>query len=257
MSDAHGGSDKGAQRGSLIEIAESNKIIDELQPLLKAAGYTFYRLPRGYSLSKTIEYMRVNFLRMRYTVGIEIHKDGGPASANGASVYYYTGDSTARQAGIISAELAKYTGLVDRKAHPDAKTHVGRLGFLRAPGEQLLIEAGFIGNPKDGAISHKQYAQGIFNGIAKAYPLTKETTMAGIPVTREEFANALFAKKLTAIFKGPQLKPNGHITRGEADVLIRRAYDYSGRPSPQVFNDGRFEDTLTRHELPFVLERLI
>ncbi|MDP2211854.1 MAG: hypothetical protein Q8J63_08970 [Candidatus Aquicultor sp.] len=80
--------------------------------------------------------------------------------------------------------------------------------------------------------------------------------MAGIPVTREELVSALFTKKLVSIFRGPPLKPLGPITRGEADILIRRAYEYDGKQASVVFKDGRLVDVLIRHELSFVLERL-
>lgn len=76
------------------------------------------------------------------------------------------------------------------------------------------------------------------------------------PVTRERFADALFSKKLPAIFMGPKLNPSGAITRGEAKILVERALEHKNITIPDVFKDGRFEDNLMENELPFVLERL-
>ena len=75
-------------------------------------------------------------------------------------------------------------------------------------------------------------------------------------LTREEFANALFAKGLPAIFKGPKLSPQAAITRHEVSVLVARAYLDVGRPAPVVIRDGRPGDPLFEHELKYVVERL-
>jgi len=89
--------------------------------------------------------------------------------------------------------------------------------------------------------------------IAPSLPLIEKPRRA---ITREEFANALFAKGLPAIFKGPKLSPTAAITRHEVSVLVARACVDIGKPTPIVIRDSRPGDPLLEHELPYVLERL-
>lgn len=86
----------------------------------------------------------------------------------------------------------------------------------------------------------------------------EEGTIVSRPVTREEFANALFAKNLPAIFFGATLSPAAPITRGQVQSLVVRAYEFKfGNPGPEVIQDGRQADYLMTHELPYVVERLV
>jgi N-acetylmuramoyl-L-alanine amidase len=134
--------------------------------MLKKAGHKVTRLSGNPSLKNTIAYINKSF--RSYDLMLEIHKNAG--GGTGVEVLYYAGDAGAvRKAGRMCTKIAHVTGLRDRGAKPDTATRRERLGFVRAPGLNFIIELGFIDSRSDNAISHWRYAFAVAEAIRVSF----------------------------------------------------------------------------------------
>jgi len=174
LSDAHSSVDPGAVSGGKTEHKESRAITKRLAEILKEHRYDVEVLAWGSTLAYAIN--KLKSLYKKYDLAIEVHKN---VNAPGIEVFYYSGDADGyRAATIVSKQAARVTGLKNRGAKPDTASARKRLGFLRAPGLQILIEAGSINIAGDNKVSHEIYAQAIAEGIFKAFPLPEITEAA-------------------------------------------------------------------------------
>jgi N-acetylmuramoyl-L-alanine amidase len=122
--------------------------------------------------------------RLQVNCLISIHANAGAASARGIETYIYlnTPTSTNNLARMIHDQTISITGMVNRG--------VKRADFaiLRETNmDALLIECGFMTNNQDLALLksdeyRRRCAQGIVNGLAQFYGLTRKAAPAPAPV---------------------------------------------------------------------------
>ena len=149
----HGGYDPGACSGGLLE-KDVNLAIASL------AAQTIRR--SGMSVTMTRDRDRTMDISQRASAAtssgagliLSIHANSGPASARGVEAFAAQGDERSMRIArnILHTLAGLYPGLKLRGAKWDTQCARGRLGLLRMTSSKMpsvLLEAGFLTNPRD------------------------------------------------------------------------------------------------------------
>jgi len=176
ISAGHYDKDPGASGQGHVERDETEKIRNEVVPLLEAAGFKVHVIKDSRSLAQSIADANKIAPNINDALAVEIHLNSlSDARARGTEAFYGTTDISKTIAATISAATAKALGIPDRGAKPDTQTAVGELGWIRKTNMWAsLIEVCFISNAADMAAltapgGYKTAAQGIVNGICELF----------------------------------------------------------------------------------------
>jgi len=148
ISIGHSGGDVGAVANGAIEYNECEKIGQQVVQEMKA--FTPTRLvDTSKKLVKRIAL--INAIATPEDTLIELHMDSASPSAQGATVFFYTGDSKSeKMAGELLDVYCTVSGVKKRKTLGDTQNRHGRLAIVRdTKPRSFLIELGFITNTGD------------------------------------------------------------------------------------------------------------
>lgn len=164
--------DQGANGKDTTEAKEVKKIVDAIMEK-GIPGVKLIKVPEGYNLAQRIRWINssLNYPgNVPEPFAIEFHMDSaGVATASWASVWYNdTNWYTEAEGRQFLAEYTNVTGLPSRRVNSDLTNRHGQLGFVsQVKCASLLIELGFITNPKDLATVREKAVQAIVSGISK------------------------------------------------------------------------------------------
>lgn len=156
----------GYDPGAVGLVEEHATVATIRDAVVKAVGAT--AVPDGLSVTK-----RGTWLAERSARGdalVSLHMNAASSDASGVEVLFdATRIDQARTAARLAACIASKTGLPNRGAIPDTRSHVGRVHILRAfNGTALLVELGFVGNRTDVAAVRTHGAQAVASCIQTA-----------------------------------------------------------------------------------------
>lgn len=130
------------------EHYEAEKVVVQASEILKKEGVSVLVCPFDLNLKGKIKWLNNNFPTASV---IEVHFNSfSSPSATGVETWYLSGSKT-NVPKNVQQTLVKTLGLKDRGIKGDLENRWDRLGILRdtTTTKDLLIEIGFISNPKD------------------------------------------------------------------------------------------------------------
>lgn len=160
------GKDRGAiartNNRDYIEGIETHRIVKDLYPILVRSGVDVYVDDYRNILSETIQSLRRLFGLGKFrsdTLAVDIHFNAGPPTATGCEVLCpikptkYELDVATDLASSISSALGVRNRGVKDESHSARK----RLGWMRLPCENALVEICFLTNAADMDAYEKNY----------------------------------------------------------------------------------------------------
>jgi hypothetical protein len=162
----HGEGDPGAVSGDRTESQEAIQIVDTCATWLSAYDIQVTIVPHNLGLKNSINWVNRRF-NDDNIIAIEVHKDAGPPSADGVSVWYEDGNNTERAFAInLSRLLSERTGKRNRGAYPDTANRHKRLGWVHLAVDSVLVECGFITSNSD--LDSRDYGEALAKSLARA-----------------------------------------------------------------------------------------
>lgn len=158
--------DQGAAGNGTTEAIEAKKLVDAV--ISKGIpGVAIVKVPEGLNLLERISWVNSHIGKLVEPFAMEIHLDSGPATAQGASAWYNDANQyTMNEGKQFLAEYTRVTGLTSRHVNSDTTDRLGQLGFVsQIKCAALLIELGFISNPKELATIRAKAIDAFISGV--------------------------------------------------------------------------------------------
>lgn len=166
--------------GIRSEVDWNRAIWKELKPLIDAKRWRILEVPTDYLTDWSANRQlvnRINWINKNSAVSDVLLSIHGNAATNpkarGVTTCYMGGSESARLEAVkLSQAYAKATGtpIWNGGAFDDRNARFSRIGMVRDTKPlALLIEAGFVTNKQDMAVTPKQAAEGIANYLNAFY----------------------------------------------------------------------------------------
>lgn len=158
--------DTGANANGTNEATEVNNIIDAI--IKKGIpGVTIVKVPLSLNLPQRIGWINTNLYKWKEPFAIEFHEDSLNATAEGASVWYNDDNAfTFMEWKKFLQKYTEFTWIKSRHVNSDTTNRHWQLGFVsEVKCASLLIELGFISNPKELKVIREKAVNGIIEWI--------------------------------------------------------------------------------------------
>ena len=208
----------GAVVEGIVEAEINMAIRDELVPLLRGAGFEVFAVPDELRLRPSIDWAnkQVKYLNDGFDLSLHFNSSRN-TSVRGTEVYYYKDDKTSREmAAILSRNVAKALGTIDRGAKSDTTTRFKRLGWIRnTNGWAILLEVEYMSSIEGMRAvrapgMYRKIAEAIVASMKEIYGIEEEPEpeISGTETMMERLMKEL-AKLLKAfeLWKGRNVQP--------------------------------------------------
>ena len=149
--------DTGATIPQTTEARQNVEVVDEVSSLLESKKYNrddirfeIYKCP--HELSGQAEINWVNDRSDNDAIILSIHHNAEPTGkASGVEAYYHAGNKKGEDLAIkICRKISEKTGTPNRGAKIESQSQHNSIGIIsKTKGTAVLIECGFLTNPKD------------------------------------------------------------------------------------------------------------
>lgn len=198
------------------------KIVDKFRPRAVQAGYKVMVAPHSLDLKGEISW--ISRLTTRFDWSFDIHEN--TRGAAGVIVLFdarYPAEG--KLAARLSAAIAAKAGVPNIGARSDTKTRFGRLGFVRQPGLNFVIECSDV----DNKVSVDAWAAALLYAVQTVFPLPKITPKKTVIDDGRLHRVSL---------KGTELNYKGIIAYVARTTHAKMQSRFVGKGGVQIFYDG-------------------